>query len=320
MDDLLTEPFRRLLADICTPKALREAEAQSGVRAAWRDIRESGFLDALVPEEAGGAGLRLTDMFPLFAAAGEYLLPGPFAETVVARSILAAGGQETPPEAAIILGAPSPVIPFAQHATHAFVAQDDTLVLMPIESVCADPFGAGGGLLASFGPPVSKVARAAVDLSVCAAAVTAARMAGMMIRILDMSIAYVAQREQFGRSLSKFQAIQHQLAVMAEQVASAFVAARIGCSGDTFDAVRVAMAKARVSEASHTVTAIAHAVHGAIGVTEEFDLQLYTRRLKEGGLAFGSESYWSGKLGRARIDSGLTCGADFVRRHLQEVE
>ena len=60
--------------------------------------------------------------------------------------------------------------------------------------------------------------------------------------------------------------------------------------------------------------------HGAIGVTEEFDLQLYTRRLKEGGLAFGSESYWSGKLGRARIDSGLTCGADFVRRHLQEVE
>ncbi|WP_240464963.1 acyl-CoA dehydrogenase family protein, partial [Pseudomonas aeruginosa] len=53
-----------------------------------------------------------------------------------------------------------------------------------------------------------------------------------------------------------------------------------------------ALGKARASQAVPQVADIAHAVHGAIGVTEECDLQLYTRRLREWRLAGGSESYW----------------------------
>jgi acyl-CoA dehydrogenase len=78
------------------------------------------------------------------------------------------------------------------------------------------------------------------------------------------------------------------------------------------------MAKTRSSEASRDVVAIAHAVHGAIGVTEEYDLQLLTRRLKEWQLAFGSESYWAGMLGAARRSASEQSSADFVRQALSE--
>ena len=65
-----------------------------------------------------------------------------------------------------------------------------------------------------------------------------------------------------------------------------------------------------------TANAIAHAVHAAIGVTEEFDLQLYSRRLKQWQLAYGSEDYWSAQLGRLRAGSGCETTADFIRDHL----
>jgi acyl-CoA dehydrogenase len=131
---------------------------------------------------------------------------------------------------------------------------------------------------------------------------------------------YAAERKQFGRPLGDFQAIQHQLAVMAEQVVSAQVAARIGMSGTDFDPLRVATAKARTSEASHQVCAIAHAVHGAIGATEEYDLQLYTRRLKQWQIAFGTESYWARQLGAARLHAVESSTVDFLRLHLADGE
>jgi alkylation response protein AidB-like acyl-CoA dehydrogenase len=55
--------------------------------------------------------------------------------------------------------------------------------------------------------------------------VRAVQMAATMETALNLSIEYVSQREQFGRSLSKFQAIQHQLALAASECAAATMAA-----------------------------------------------------------------------------------------------
>ena len=74
-----------------------------------------------------------------------------------------------------------------------------------------------------------------------------------------------------------------------------------------------AVAKARTSEAAQLVASIAHAVHGAIGVTEEYDLQLYTRRLHEWRMAHGSEAYWHRLLGRMFIGTRQPLAADFAR-------
>src|SRR5580693_4040626 len=65
-----------------------------------------------------------------------------------------------------------------------------------------------------------------------AAAVTAARMAGAMERLQEITLEWAATRKQFGREIGKFQAIQHQIAVLAEEVTAARMAAQIAFTGE----------------------------------------------------------------------------------------
>ncbi|KAF7964027.1 hypothetical protein AWV80_03025 [Cupriavidus sp. UYMU48A] len=67
-----------------------------------------------------------------------------------------------------------------------------------------------------------------------------------------------------------------------------------------------AMAKARSSEAAQIIAATAHGLHGAIGITEEYDLQLLTRRLHEWRTAHGSEAGWAMTVGDAFLQSGAS--------------
>jgi acyl-CoA dehydrogenase len=151
-------------------------------------------------------------------------------------------------------------------------------------------------------------------LRACAAIVNAARLAGAMNRVLDMSLQYANDRSQFGKPIGKFQAIQQQLAVMAEHVAAANMAAELGFRAYSGlpEPLRAAIAKARTSEAVTPVAATAHALHGAMGVTEEYDLQLFTRRMHEWRMAHGAEHEWNRLVGEALLASGQTIG-DFVR-------
>jgi enoyl-CoA hydratase/carnithine racemase len=75
---------------------------------------------------------------------------------------------------------------------------------------------------------------------------------------------------------------------------------------------RAAMAKARTSEAAVLVANHAHALHGAIGVTEEYGLQLFTRRLHEWRMAHGSEAYWNQRIGEELLRARQPL-AEFVR-------
>ncbi|MCS6766134.1 MAG: hypothetical protein MO847_06805 [Candidatus Protistobacter heckmanni] len=130
----------------------------------------------------------------------------------------------------------------------------------------------------------------------------AALMAGAMERVLEMTLQYANERSQFGKPLGKFQAIQQQLSVMAEQVFAARMAAQLACrqcAGARPDATMAAIGKLRASEAAAQVAAIAQAVHGAMGVTEEYDLQLFTRRLHAWRREGGAESHWARQVGAA---------------------
>jgi alkylation response protein AidB-like acyl-CoA dehydrogenase len=146
-----------------------------------------------------------------------------------------------------------------------------------------------------------------------AAAMHAALMAGAMARCFEMTLAWCNQRVQFGRTLGKFQAIQHQLAEMAQLVAAVGIAAEAAFQGDARvpELLPAAIAKARASEAAVPVANTAHALHGAIGITEEYDLQLYTRRLHAWRIAHGSEAYWNRRVGDALLASGQAL-AEFI--------
>jgi len=127
-------------------------------------------------------------------------------------------------------------------------------------------------------------------------------MAGALEGTLELAVQYANDRVQFGRPLAKFQAIQHQLALLAEQVAAARVAADAACatlaSGKGDPEIAVAGAKIRAGEAAGKGTDYAHQVHGAIGFTAEHRLHHLTRRLWSWRDEFGTETHWSMALGR----------------------
>ncbi|WP_281078012.1 PepSY domain-containing protein [Variovorax paradoxus] len=148
---------------------------------------------------------------------------------------------------------------------------------------------------------VARFDKSDADATALCNALHAAGMAGAMARVLELTTAYAQDRRQFGRPIAQFQAIQQELAVLAEQAHSATLAARLGCSAEGWqpDALLAAVAKLRACEAARGVAAIAHAVFGAIGITEEHVLGLYTRRLHEWRQAPGTEAQCARLLGEA---------------------
>jgi acyl-CoA dehydrogenase len=103
---------------------------------------------------------------------------------------------------------------------------------------------------------------------------------------------------------------------MAQDMISARIAAQLGCAGGLAVTPQVAaVAKSTTSSVAPRIANIAHAIHGAIGISEEYDLQLLTRRLHEWRGADGSEGYWNAQLGAARLAEPV-CSVDWVRAHI----
>ena len=133
------------------------------------------------------------------------------------------------------------------------------------------------------------------------AAVRLQQMAGALETILEQSVQWALDRSQFGRPIAKFQAVQHNLATLAGEVAAAGAAADLAaeaCAGPELGAAEVAIAKVRAGEAAGTGAAIAHQVHGAMGFTYEHTLHHATRRLWSWREEFGNETVWATRLGR----------------------
>ena len=322
MNELLF-PFERMLADIAPAAAVRSIESGGSPLAMWAVFVESGFLDALLSEDAGGFGLSLTDVQPLWQVLGRHAVPLPVGETMIARTLLAAASLAAPAgPIAIAVAAPSgeTLVPFGLVADHILVEADGRLHLVEI----AEEHRSATGVPCSLASRIdlqnisgSGFAGAPMGgLRSLAAILRAALIAGAAERITQMTAAYANERIQFGKPIGRQQALQQQMAVMAEEMVAARIASQIGCAGAFPPGlVAAATAKSVASRAATRVAATAHAVYGAIGISEEHDLQLYTRRLHEWRLADGSESYWNRLLGAARLtDAGRS--VDFVRARL----
>ncbi|MBV1902028.1 MAG: acyl-CoA/acyl-ACP dehydrogenase [Marinosulfonomonas sp.] len=144
------------------------------------------------------------------------------------------------------------------------------------------------------------------DLMAVLAAARCNQMSGAMERIFELTTAYALEREQFGRPLAKFQAIQQNLAVLAEQVAASNAAAEMATEAVEGNISRMAVgaAKTRVGEAAGIAASIAHQVVGAMGVTQEFSLHHLTRRLWSWREEYGNETYWAREIGLATAKLG----------------
>jgi acyl-CoA dehydrogenase len=331
--DLVSDGIEQLLAEVSPPRRVREVEAGGDAAALWRAVAESGFADALVPEARGGAGLGLAGSLPVVLACGRHALPVPLAHTLFVRGVLAEAGQPWPDGPATLARAAADEgrgvtclrVPFGRVAEWVLVGRPGSCVLLPAREAQVTATRVHGSLAADL--RWDGVPRDAVEipgerpLLALGALAHAGLLAGAMERVLALTVAHANDRVQFGKSIGKFQAIQQQLSVLAEQVFASRMAARIGFSGAsaTPDALQVAVAKARTSEAAAQVAAIAHAVLGAMGITEEGDLQLYTRRLHEWRLADGAERHWNERIGEALLAEERGRFAALVRDRLSPV-
>ena len=119
-------------------------------------------------------------------------------------------------------------------------------------------------------------------------------VAGMLEQVLKMTVVYAKEREQFGRPIGSFQAIQHQCADMAtdvDRVKFLTYQAAWKLSEDLPAEKDISMAKAWASDASRRVCLLGVKIHGGNGISEEHDMQLYFRRAKACEVAFG-DSYF----------------------------
>jgi acyl-CoA dehydrogenase len=157
----------------------------------------------------------------------------------------------------------------------------------------------------------------ALDDKPLGAFVRVALSAGALDAALAMSIEHVNTRQQFGKPLGKFQAVQQSLAVFAVEAAAVNVAGAAAAAAlDRGDATfEIAAAKLRTNVAIGIGTGIAHQVHGAIGFTQEYPLHPLTRSLMRWRSECGSDAYWGGILGGlACANGGAGLWAEMTRR------
>ena len=142
-----------------------------------------------------------------------------------------------------------------------------------------------------------------------ATAALCAEMVGGMGWILDATVEYAKTRQQFGRPIGSFQAVQHGCAdmlLLTESARSAaYYAAWALTEGDPSASGAVSIAKAYCSDAFREVGNRGVQVHGGIGFTWEHDLQLYYKRSKSSETMFGDATFHRERIARLVIDGNL---------------
>ncbi len=276
----------------------------------------------------------------MLGAAGRFAIAVPLAETMLAGWLLQQARIASPegemtvapasPKDRITLNADGTLsgrargVPFAKAAKHiAVLATAANAVSIALVDATAVRIEAGlnlGGddsdivVFDKASPKIIKPAPDGIDqtaLMLMGGVARSLQIAGALESMLDISVRYSNERVAFEKKISKFQAVQHNLARLAGKSAAALAAATsaadaISNAASFDDAVflEAVSAKIRCAEAAEKGSAIAHQVHGAIGFTIEHILYRYSLRALAWRDDFGSESYWAVELGNRVAERG----------------
>ena len=321
---MFEDTIERFFSEKISQELLRKYDDGSWASELWAEIEELGFNAAAVPEALGGFGVSWGDLFPIVRALGYHSVPLPMGETIFANWLLGQLG-EAPFDGPLTFSANSDLtiknglvsgtlgdVPWARHLTYVMaITSDETPKCVVLDISKASnidhkfnvakearddlTFDAAQPTLAKHLPE-----HISSDiLSLGGAMLRSAQIAGAVKRALDLTATYTTERVQFGRPIMKFQAIQQQVAVMAEQVASMQIAAEAAFyeSANRLAELPIMSAKVCAGDAIEACTSIAHAVHGAIGFTHEHSLHFTTRRLWSWRNEFGSQTFWAQNIG-----------------------
>jgi alkylation response protein AidB-like acyl-CoA dehydrogenase len=263
----------------------------------WRKTAEQGWCGMTIPESHGGMGLDLVEVAAAMEEAGRALVPGPLLAHLTACAAIASSGQVPPG-----LATGEKIATFAD-ATKLFV----------MDAAVADYVVADGLLIKDFAarhlPAIDLTRRLyridfesgqaiQVELDRALAIGTVllcAEITGAMQRILDLTVAYVKTRKQFGKPVGAYQLVQAMCAdmlVATESARSATYFAAYALQEGLPEAMSaVSVAKSYINEAARQAGNNGIQCHGGMGFTWENDIQLYYRRIKASESAFGDTAW-----------------------------
>ncbi len=344
VDDLLIESAERLFAETCGFDTVQEAEEDRWAPAVWQAVADAGFAWIGVPSEAGGSGGTLLDACEVLRIAGRNSAPIPLAESGILGGWLLAGAGLALPEGpitvipglaednlavrrdgegSIVLDGRVHRVPWAAQAERlaGLIEVDGERVVVSIPTasltieratnVAGEPrdtvvFDAMVVSPDDFGVAPSGVTPETFRLR--GALSRAMLMAGALEAMSELTVDYTEQRQQFGRPIGRFQAVQQHLvwgaqdAVMTKMAAK--VAAREATRGVEGAAFEIGAAKALADECASTATRWAHQAHGAMGMTQEYALHHLSRRLWAWRHEYATPGEWPRFVGHRAEQAG----------------
>ncbi|MDL5159074.1 acyl-CoA dehydrogenase family protein [Actinomycetospora termitidis] len=326
------DELRDAVADVLrarsTAEALEAAERDGWAPDVWSALAEGGFATVAVPESAGGSGGSVAQACAVLEACGAASAPVPVAETgLLAGRLLASAGLSVPEGPVTTVASPGVSfsdgvlagavdrVPWGRSASLALVAGSSVVVVAPGSGVVTPGRNIAGeprdhvdltGVRPLESAPVGP--DAVEDLRRRGALSRAALIAGAARAVLDLTVRYTGEREQFGRPVAKFPAVAAHLVQIAEQAEIAAMAARSAAEGAGEEgepaALDVAAAFSVASDAAGAVATAAHQATGAMGMTREFGLGVLTRRLWSWRDEWGGGAAWAAELGRSLAAGG----------------
>lgn len=312
---------REMLADRARPERVREhAEAGRTDAALWQELCELGWPGIALTEEHGGQGLGRIELSILCEELGRSLAPVPFLPSVLAGTLIEHAGSPAQRErwlpglasgetigalslaaggtAELVIGAvQAQVIVLVEDGHTARVLTPEEAEVDPVASIDSTRSAARVSAHEDAGESLEGDVAAGVDRALVA---VSSELVGVCERALEMTVAFVKERRQFGVPVGSFQAVSHRCAQMLLDTEKARSTAAFAAWAADADPERLAeaaaMAKAAASDAGREVTASAIQAHGGIGFTWEADV------------------HWLYK--RAQLDAALLGGAKHHRAHL----
>jgi len=322
------ELLRRLFAQEVPSSVVREAEPLGHSPALWGTLAGAGIPGMGAPTQLGGGGAELPMLVVAAIEAGRVMAPVPLVEHLVATRVIAALDPAHPALAGLVGGAaigafaPVPVtggraalVPGGAVADVVVALDDGDLVACSGAAPSSAPRNHASSPLA--GRDLRSMDRRVLASGAAGAAtfadagaewrvLTAAALAGLAAAALDLAVAYVKERHQFGVPIGSFQGIQHGLADLPGPVAGAELLAHeaawaLSTSSAAPTGARGAelalMALLFASDVARATTAAAVQYHGGYGVAEEYDAQLLYRRARGWSLVAGDPADDLDRLG-----------------------
>lgn len=330
----LRDGARDFLQGECTPEYLRSVwdafdDAGSTGRSdtLWKQLAETGLVGLTIAEKHGGLGMNEVDLVLILEEAGRVALPEPLIETtaIAAPTITEAGTDEQRnmwlPRIASGDAVATVQLGDQQLVTDAHVAdilicqRGDELHLVPAERFNATPQPAMDRARRLFSVEAETGTETRMDGDADAttkafdraAAATAAFLSGLSQQMLDLTVAYVKERTQFGVPVGSFQAVKHKLAetlLLTETAKAPIWYAAYAIAHDLPDrSSAVSVAKAYANQAAAKANFEALQCHGGIGFTWEHDLHLWMKR----GEAL-EQSFGSARFHRQRLEEHVLAG------------